>query len=295
MHPAGPYGALRLYAALQRTRTMTTIVYHGPSRSIYSDSLVTTSDLTATSRIEALVKVEDLTRFKLKKSKGERFLAAGFAGSLGKLESALKFTLSNFRLWNGAVSVGRSEGLSVNHLNGVSVLLVTDKHVYTLHFSADGVKANTYKPTDTIAIGSGGRAAETAMSVYGANGLDALCAAALCDEATGSLANIHRITDKGVVYETPVLMDTSVEGRKQMRKRSAKSTYFDPHVYVHGSKIHKTSIVKMDDQSRWIKELNVTFDRRNERAAENAKKAREERAAAKTAKIKKPEETSQVT
>lgn len=266
---------------------MTTIVYHGPSRSIYSDSLVTTSNDKAASRLEALVKVEDLTRFKLKKSKGERLLAAGFAGSLAKLDAALKFTLSNFKIWKVAVNVGRDDGLSVHHLQGVTVMLVTDKHTYALHFHADSVDVATYMPTDTFAIGSGGRVAETAMTVYGADGLDALCAASLCDEATGSVANIHRITDKGVIYEPPVLMDTSVEGRKQMRKRSAKSTYFDPDVFVHGSDFHNTSVIKMNDKSPWIKHVNDTFERRNERDAAKAKEKRELQAKVKVLKAEK--------
>jgi hypothetical protein len=68
------------------------------------------------------------------------------------------------------------------------LLIVTDKSVYVIDFddsNAQGLHANKYSLEETVAIGSGGMAAKTAILAYNADSFEAMRVASIADKSTG--------------------------------------------------------------------------------------------------------------
>ena len=260
---------------------MTTIAYHGPSRTICSDSLVTRGAGAAKARLEAVVKVECLKRFKLPRCKGERMVALAYAGSLQGMENATRFALHNFKSWRGAEEIFRREGVTLEGLNGTAMLLFTDKSVYGLRVDNGRLSYNEYDLDAHLTLGSGGMPALTAMKVYGASPRDAVVAAALVDDGTGVIIHTHRIAKDGLIYELPEVISTEDSTRLQLRKNAAKSKDM-PKIKKPKPGEPITSILPTwTEDSETIKQVRESLVSREKNHQKRLKEAREKRKAKK--------------
>jgi len=250
---------------------MTTIVYSGSERTIFSDTLVTTSaaNNTASGKVEAAVKVDDLTRLKLKPVKGERPLVMAFAGTIAHADDASRYVLNNLGSWEAFHIVLRENGAAYSHLAGTSVLLVTNKRVITFEFLRNRVEIEKHTLDADVCIGSGRRYVIAAMLAYGASGLEALRVASICDDGTGKIAMAHRIRAKGVEMEGPLLMATDEAGVLELRRSAAKSRVVKK--VVTDSK-YGMAILAWTPHDKIVKTINDTADRVNRRHKERAAK-----------------------
>ncbi|WJJ55087.1 hypothetical protein [Xanthomonas phage RTH11] len=268
---------------------MTTIAYHGPSRTICSDSLVTRGAGAAKVRNESAVKVECLKRLKLPRCKGEKLLALAYCGTMQRMEDATRFILHNFKSWRGAEELYRREGLSLDNLNNVSMLLITDKKAYCFNFANGRLEFIPYELDAYVTIGSGCTAAITAMKVYGATARDALVAAALIDDSTGVIVHTHRITKDGLIYDMPEVISTGDQTRIELRNNAAASTVM-PKLRKPAPGEPITSILSAwTDNSETVKQIRENLKARDLRDRKKRETARKEKQAQREAKKKKEE------
>lgn len=203
---------------------MTTIVYEGSTRTLYTDSLVTTTMAGVTTRTDMTFKVEDLSRFKLVAKDGQKVIGIAFSGTIAVFTRITKFLLANLLEWNGAVDRLVDEGMSLGDFAGSAVLLITNKELHCFDFKANAMTHEALPLNENVCFGSGSAFAKTAMEVYGANGFDAIAAASMCDPNTGSLIHAYKVRAGKLVPVDTVLYRDSKEVRVQMRKRAARST-----------------------------------------------------------------------
>lgn len=202
---------------------MTTIVYEGATQTLYCDSMVTTSASGATTRVDMTYKVEDLSRLKIVTYRRERLVAMAFSGSITCFQRITKFILSNLHEWHQAHQALADQGASLEDFSGCSVMLVTNKQLHCFRFSGNTLDVEEVDLSENVTFGSGGAFAKAAMEVYGADGFDAIGAAAMCDPSTGCLIHAYRIVKDRLVPQEPVLYQDSAKVRRQMRKRAGKS------------------------------------------------------------------------
>lgn len=292
MQPRGPSGPRGFIPPINENNKMTTIVYSGPERMIFSDTLVTstTTNNIANSKADAVVKIEDLTRLKLTPTKGERPLVLGYAGTIVHMEDAARFILRHIGSWTAFEMVMRDSGAGFSHIAGSSVMLVTNKKVYTFEFQRTRVEMNEYPLDGYVCIGSGRRYAETALVVYGATGLQALQAAAICDGSTGRVAMSYRLTRKGVEVTEPQVMTIGEKGALELRRSAgkSKSTLTANHIRHEGK--YSNAILKWSRNDRVVKDINGAAERTTKRHQEKRAKVKAEKAA--KAAEKKPAPTA---
>ncbi|QVD49332.1 hypothetical protein LUCX_262 [Xanthomonas phage vB_XciM_LucasX] len=201
---------------------MTTIVYDGQCRTLYTDSMVTTSGKNVRTRVEATFKVEAFEHLKIKTTQGETILGATFAGSIAHMERALKFILLNMYKWQEGLKQINDNGGTLE-LGGVSVMLITTKRLYCFTFSYNAVTVNEHELDETITFGSGGAYAACAMEVYGGDGFDAIMAASICDPGTGQLIHAYKLHKDRLEPLEPRVMPDTQANRKAMRRRAGQS------------------------------------------------------------------------
>lgn len=206
---------------------MTTIVYHGPSKTFAMDSMATWTSGAKQHRIENSYKIEDLTKAEIVSFKGDKLIAMCFAGSVNSFERCSDFILNNLHKWTATMKQIHEMGASFRTQGSVSVILVSDKFTYKFNFDGHGVKVTKWTDDAFVSAGSGSNAAWTAYHVYGATAVDAAKAATFVDEGTGYL--IHSLTivdDKLVPNPAQYITDAKAEVMG-LRKRAAKSTAYD--------------------------------------------------------------------
>jgi len=202
---------------------MTTIVYEGATRTLYTDSMVTSQVGGVTSRTDLTYKVEDLSRLRIVTRRRERLVAMAYSGPITAFQRITKFILNNLHDWHNGLQRIADHGASLHDSAGASCLLITDKKLHCFRFGGNSLECEEVDLNENVTFGSGGAFAKVAMEVYGANGWDAIAAAAMCDPATGCLIHGYRIEGNRLVPLQPVLYQDSAEERLGMRKRAGKS------------------------------------------------------------------------
>lgn len=202
---------------------MTTLVYEGATKTFYADSMVTTRVSGVHTRVDMTYKVEDLSRLDIVSSEGERIIATAYSGSVMMFNRITKFILSHLHFWTEAADQLIEQGIQLSDFNGCSAILVTDRQLHCFSFAAGSLEVDSLDLDENITMGSGAAFAKAAMEVYGADGFDAIAAAAMCDPDTGCLVHKYSIEENKLVPHTPVLYLDNQEVRKEMRKRAHES------------------------------------------------------------------------
>lgn len=214
---------LLLFRLSNLHKTMTTIVYEGATHTLYCDSMVTTQAAGATTRVDMTYKVEDLSRLKIVTRRRERLVALAFSGSVLHFQRITKFLLSNLHEWHEGHQSIADQGGSLEDFAGSNVMLVTDKKLHCFRFSGNRLDVEEIGLDENVTFGSGGAFAKAAMEVYGANGFEAMAAAAMCDPHTGCLIHGYQIRGHKLVPLDPVLYIDSPEERLRLRKLAGRS------------------------------------------------------------------------
>lgn len=249
---------------------MTTIVYEGATGTLYTDSMVTSKVAGVLTRVDMTYKVEDLSRLKIVSKKGDRLVAMAFSGPLSVFDRAAKFIIANLHEWNKAHKKLADQGASIGGLAGSAVLLITSKHLYCFRFGKDRLEVEELDLKENVAFGSGGAFARTAMEVYGANGFDAIAAAAMCDPGTGCLVHSYRVVKNRLVPNDPILYVDSKEERLRMRKRAGKST-LNLEVAKLFDQAPENILVNLDENSPWTNGVRKQQDEIRKTAAQMRK------------------------
>lgn len=233
---------------------MTTIVYDGETRTLYTDSMVTTRVAGATSRTDMTYKVEDLSRLNIVTKKRERLVAMAFSGAIANFQRTTKFILAHLHHWHEGHQSLADQGATLNELSGSNVMLITSKQLYCFRFGGSRLEIEELELDENVTFGSGGAFAKTAMEVYGASGFDAVAAAAICDPNTGCLIHCHKIVNNKLVTQNPVLyLDSDVE-RLGMRRRAGRSR-LNLHVANLFDKPPENILINIHEDSPFIKEV----------------------------------------
>jgi hypothetical protein len=236
---------------------MTSIVYEGATRTLYTDSLVTSQVGGVTSRTDLTYKVEDLSRLKIVTKRRERLVAMAYSGPITAFQRATKFILSHLHEWHEGLQSLADQGAGLHDISGSCVLLITDKQLYCFRFGGNSLAVEEVGLEENVTFGSGGAFAKAAMEVYGANGFDAIGAAAMCDPGTGCLIHSYKVVKDKLVTQTPVLYIDSPEQRVAMRKRAAKSqaNLKVANLFEHPP---ENILVKINENSPFIKKVRET-------------------------------------
>lgn len=253
---------------------MTTIVYEGAKRTLYTDSMVSSSVGDVRTRTDMTFKVEDLSRLKIVSRRRDRLIAMAYAGSISAFQRITKFVLANLHDWKAGLQRLADHGASLHDATGSACLLITDKKLYCFRFGSNSIEVEEVGLDENVTFGSGGPFARVAMEVYGADGFDAIAAASMCDPHTGCLIHAYRIEGNRLKPLTPVLYQDSKEARLTMRKRAGKS---DSNLKVVNPFNHppENILVKINEDSPFIKRI-----RESERTAISKRKKQEETAPA---------------
>lgn len=256
---------------------MTTIVYHGPSKTFAMDSMATWTSGAKQHRIENSYKIEDLTKAEIVTFKGERLIAMCFAGSVSSFERCSDFILNNLHKWTSRMKELHEMGGSFRTQGNVSVIMVTDKHSYKFNFDGHGMKVNAWTHDAFVSAGSGSNAAWTAYHVYGATAVDAVKAASFVDEGSGYL--IHSLTIVGNdLVPNPACYITDAKAEIMgLRKRAGKSDAYDmPKKSVELSDRYSHNDEERADKLKKVREKQETA--RKDIEAKAAEKAAAEKA-----------------
>lgn len=173
---------------------MTTIIWHGSTRELIVDAMVSYRDFSA----EAANKIVDLTPLKLTSRDNEKLLAIAFSGNAQGIKSLTNFLVEGLGDWEGAARYVQRVGaiFQPGHLD-TSAILITSKYTYHIVMRR-GIEINRFDLNDFVALGSGARAALTAHRVFGADAYECLLAAVATDVSTGFLALGTKVTPKGL-------------------------------------------------------------------------------------------------
>lgn len=233
---------------------MTTLVYEGATKTLYADSMVTTKVAGACTRVDMTYKVEDLSRLDLVSCQGERIIAMAFSGSVMVFNRIAKFILNNLHCWNDAVNQLVDHGVRFDDFNNCSTMLFTDKFAYCFRFLPGEVEVETVDLDENIVAGSGAAFAKVALEVYGADGFDAIAAAAMCDPDTGCLVHAYQIRENALVSQEPVLFLDNQEVRKAMRERAATSNR-NMKVANLFSRVPENILIRLDADSPFVQRI----------------------------------------
>lgn len=262
---------------------MTTIVYHGPSKTFAMDSMATWTSGAKQHRIENSYKIEDLTQAEIVSYKGDKLIAMCFAGSVNSFERCSDFILNNLHKWTAAMKYIHEMGASFRTQGNVSVILVSDKFTYKFHFDGHGVKVTKWTDDAFVSAGSGSNAAWTAYHVYGASAVDAAKAATFVDEGTGYLIHSLTIVDGKLVPNAAQYITDAKAEVMGLRKRAAKSTAYD--MPKRSVELHNRYSHNDDERAEKLKKVREKQEaERKDIEAKDAEKAAEQAAAEKAAK-----------
>lgn len=256
---------------------MTTIVYEGATRTLYCDSMVTSTVADVTSRTDMTYKVEDLSRLKIVTRQRERLVAMAYSGPITSFQRITKFILANLHDWGNGLQRLADHGASLQDCEGAMCVLVTNKQLHCFRFGRGTLDVEEVDLDQNVTFGSGGAFAKGAMEVYGASGFDAMAAAALCDPGTGCLIHAYRIERNRLVTLPPVLYQDSTEERLRLRKRAGKSQLnLKPcNLFDHPP---ENILVKINENAPFIKRI-----RQAERAAQPKRRSKKEESVQQTA------------
>lgn len=268
---------------------MTTIVWHGPSRTLAVDALATirygTNPLL---RNEQAYKIIDLTPTKLVDRHGEKLLALALSGSPSGADDLLRFVIEGLGDWKGTAElVKKVGGTFLSRDNSTTSILITSKNAYVINMN-NGVQVMQFKLNDFVAVGSGGTAAYAAYRAYGATARDAVLTASATDPGTGFLIFTVKVSAKGLSEHRGEYVNDLQVALHELRSRPAKVKEIDI------AKKHGRLEKRMGDldglfSSKRLKEIRDEEQKKGKAERARKRKIREEKTAQKSANVKPTE------
>lgn len=178
---------------------MTTVVWHGKSRTLAVDAMGTHSpNGSPILQNEEAYKIVDLVPLNLVTRTGERLLAAAVCGPANSINTVLQFVLEGMGQWGVMAEIVKDlGGTFLSKTTAAGAILITSKAAYRFTM-AGGISIKKAELNEFLAIGSGLWMAITAYRGFGVNARDAILAASACDENTGFLIMTVKVTGKGL-------------------------------------------------------------------------------------------------
>lgn len=205
---------------------MTTVVWHGKTRTFAVDSMCTfRKGNDPLLRNEAAYKIVDLYPLELIDRNGERLLAAAVSGDVSGINRLLKFLIEALGEWKlMARIVSDVGGAFLSSTQAASAVVITNKAAYRVTMEA-GVRIDKFELDEFIAIGSGNWSAITAYRVFDVSARDAVLSATVCDDGTGFMIMTAQVTSKGLTgHHGEYFNDMKAEILKIRKKVGARLT-----------------------------------------------------------------------